>query len=435
MGAGAGAGLLVATGCGVGAASTPEAVAEVAAGGGAQYTGPPVELGFWNGFTGGDGDVMRQLVRQFSSQHENIDVSMVTIQWVDYYQKVPAAVAAGQGPDVGVMHVDQLGTNAAHGVIIPLDAVAETLNLEESNFASVPWEAGVYRGRRYGIPLDTHPLGLYYNKAVMEEAGLDPGSPPRTRAEYMQALEQMKEIDIRGSWVPPSLFTGWHWFASLLWQFGGSLYNEDATRATVDSEAGVEALSWMVGLIKEGYSPANVAQDGDVIALQNGQNAFNWNGIWWINGMEAVPELEWGAAPLPRIGTEKAAWANSHNLVIMNQAAENADKLQASAVFVDWISEHSLEWAKGGQVPVRTSVLESEGFRNLEWQPEFAKQLPYVHFEPTVPGIREVSENILFTAVNEAILLNQDPKSALEEAVRRANPLLERNRQKYGEGG
>ncbi len=123
-GASAGVGLLVVTGCGVGAASTPEAVAEVAAGGGAQYTGPPVELGFWNGFTGGDGQVMRQLVERFNSEHENIGVDMVTIQWVDYYQKVPAAVAAGQGPDVGVMHVDQLGTNAAHGVIIPLDAVA-----------------------------------------------------------------------------------------------------------------------------------------------------------------------------------------------------------------------------------------------------------------------------------------------------------------------
>ncbi len=427
-----GASLFVVAGCGVRAASNPVAVAEVAAGGGAQYTGPPVELGFWNGFTGGDGQVMRQLVQQFNSEHENIEVSMVTIQWVDYYQKVPAAVAAGQGPDVGVMHVDQLGVNAAHGVIIPLDSVAEMLGLKESDFAPVPWKAGVFQGKRYGIPLDTHPLGLYYNKTVMEKAGLDPSKPPRTREEYMQALEQIKDMGIKGSWVPPSLFTGWHWFVSLLWQFDGSLYNEDATRATVDSDAGVEALSWMVSLIKKGYSPANVAQDGDVIALQNGQNAFNWNGIWWINGMKAVPELEWGAAPLPRIGTEKAAWANSHNLVLMNQSTENANKLQASTVFVDWISRHSLEWAKGGQVPARNSVRESEEFANLEWQPEFAKQLPYLHFEPTVPGVREISDNILYTAVNKAILLQADPRSALKQAVSRANPLLERNRQKYG---
>ena len=306
--AGAGAGLLTLGGCGAGATGNAAAVGEVAAGGGAQYEGPPVQLGFWNGFTGGDGQVMRELVNRFNSEHENIDVSMVTIQWVDYYQKVPAAVAAEQGPDVGVMHIDQLGVNAVHGVIVPLDAVAETLNLQQSDFASVPWEAGVFRGERYGIPLDVHPLGLYYNKAVMDDAGLDPESPPQAREEYMQALQQIKDAEIEGSWIPPSLFTGWQWFVSLLWQFGGSLYNEDATRATVDSEAGVEALGWMVDLIKDGYSPANVAQDGDVIAFYNDQNAFNWNGIWTINEMKAIPELEWGTAPLPQIGTERAAW-------------------------------------------------------------------------------------------------------------------------------
>ena len=116
----------------------------------------------------------------------------------------------------------------------------------------------------------------------------------------------------------------------------------------------------------------------------------------------------------------------------MNQSQENADKLQASAVFVDWISENSLEWAKGGQVPARTKVRESEEFASLEHQSNFAEQLPYVRFEPAVPGVREISENVLFTAVNSAILLRQDPRSALRQAVRRANPLLERNKQKYG---
>lgn len=51
-----------------------------------------------------------------------------------------------------------------------------------------------------------------------------------------------------------------------------------------------------------------------------------------------------------------------------------------------------------------------------------------------MPGVLEISQNILFTAVNSAILLRQEPRSALKQAVRRANSLLERNKQKYGEG-
>lgn len=431
--ASAGTGLFVLSGCGANLQPKQEAAASAAAEGGAQYTGPPVDLGFWNGFTGGDGPVMRQLVQQFNSEHDNIQVNMVTMQWVDYYQKVPAAIAAGQGPDVGIMHIDQLATNAARGIIIPLGEVARSMGLQESEFATSVWKAGVYNGQRYGIPLDTHPLGFYYNKAVMEQAGLDPDSPPQTRDEYMDALKELKAAGIQGSWIPTNLFTGWHWFQSLLWQFGGALYNEDVTRATVDSDAGVDALSWMVDVIKEGYSPANVAQDGDVIAFQNGKNAFNWNGIWWINGFKAVPELEWGVAPLPQIGTEKAAWANSHNFVIYNHGEQNANKLQASKAFIDWVSQNSLKWAEGGQVPARTSVRESEGFADLEWQPEFAKQLPYLHFGPSAPGIVEIGEGILFSAVNSALLLRQDPKSALSEAANKATKLLERNQQKYGE--
>ena len=101
---------------------------------------------------------------------------MNTLQWADYYATLPAAVTAGKGPDIGIMHVDSVPTNAARRVIQPLDDVATALKLSEADFASVPWQAGLYKEQRYAIPLDVHPLGFFYNKAVMEKAGLDPRS-------------------------------------------------------------------------------------------------------------------------------------------------------------------------------------------------------------------------------------------------------------------
>ena len=85
------------------------------------YDGPAVDLQFWNGFTGGDGPFMRDMVSKFNQEHQNINVKMVVQQWGDYYQKVPQAGASGRGPDVGVMHADTLGTNAALNVILPVD--------------------------------------------------------------------------------------------------------------------------------------------------------------------------------------------------------------------------------------------------------------------------------------------------------------------------
>jgi multiple sugar transport system substrate-binding protein len=329
------------------------------------------------------------------------------------------------------MYADQLATNAARAVIIPLDDVANALGLKEGDFAPVVWNAGIYNNQRYGIPLDMHPFGLYYNKTLMEKAGLDPNKPPQTSEEYVAALQEFKKSGIQGSWVSPFLFTGTFQWQSMLWQFGGDLYNEDVTKATFNSDAGVEALTWMVDLVKNGHSPKNVAQDAENVAFQNDKNALLWNGIWMINIYKQVKGLEWGVAPVPQIGPEKGVWANSHNIVIMNKQPLDDNKVQASKVFINWISQRSIEWAKAGQVPARRSVRESQEFNALEEQAQLAQQVPYMHFVPPVPGIADVQTTTFELAVNEAVLLKKEPKAALDEAASRADQLLEENRQKY----
>lgn len=432
LGAGAGASFVL-VGCGGGGPqNNPGAQGGGGGDGGKTYDGPKVELAFWNGFTGGDGPYMRQLVEDFNSEHDNIEVSMNVMEWADFYAKVPSAVASGKGPDVAVVQLDQLATQAARNVVIPLDDVAKTLDLQKSDFAPAVWDAGIYKGQRYGIPLDVHPLGLYYNKGVMERGGLDPNKPPQTRDDYMAALEELKGQGIQGSWVSPFLFTGGLQFRSLLWQFGGEPFSEGATKATFNSDAGVDALTWMVDLVKNEYSPKNVAQDAEFVAFQNGDNALHWNGIWQINYFKnEVEGLEWGVAPLPQIGTEKAAWASSHNFTVMRQRTPDDNKLQASKVFINWISENSIEWAKGGQIPARNSVRESQAFKDLKEQSQFAKQISYVRFLPRTPGIGDVQTQTLDTAVNEAVLLKKQPKEALDDAAAKADKLLEENRQKY----
>jgi multiple sugar transport system substrate-binding protein len=316
-------------------------------------------------------------------------------------------------------------------VIIPLDDVASNLGLQESDFAPLVWKAGEYNNKRYGIPLDMHPFGLYYNKALMEEAGLDPDSPPQTRDEYEAALEEFKRSGIQGSWVSPFLFTGGLTWECLLFQFGGSLYNEDVTKAVFNSDAGVEALEWLVGLVENEYSPSDIAQDAELEAFQQGKNALHWNGIWQINAFKEEEALDWGVAPVPQIGSEKGVWSGSHNFVIMNQQPLDDNKVQASKVFINWISEKSIEWAKAGQIPARKNVRDSEEFQNLPEQSTLAQQLDYVNFVPPVPGIGDVQPTTFEQAVNEAIIGKKEPKEALDEAASRADQLLEENRQKY----
>jgi multiple sugar transport system substrate-binding protein len=426
LGLAAGSGAAVAlSACGGGSG------AEDSSQGGKTYDGPKVDLDFWNGFTGGDGPFMKQLVEDFNAEHDNIAVKMTTYEWETYYEKVPGAVASGKAPEIGIMHVDSLATNAARGVIQPLDDVAEALELTAGDFATPVWDAGVYKDSRYGIPLDMHPLGMFYNKSVLDKAGLDADAPPQTADDMADALDKLKKAKVEGMWMSPFPFTGSQTFQSLLWQFGGDLFTDGAKDPAFAEDAGVQALSWMTDLVNDGHSPKDVGQDADVVAFQNGKTAFNWNGIWQINTYSGVKDLEWGVAPLPQIGSQPAAWAGSHNFVLLKQREPDTNKQAASKVFINWISGKSIDWAKGGQVPARNSVRESKEFADLTSQATFAEQVDYLRFAPAVAGITDTMPHIE-KAINQAVLLKKDPGAALADAADKAAKVLEENREKYG---
>ncbi|SIN22529.1 ABC transporter substrate-binding protein [Micromonospora cremea] len=426
LGLGAAASLTLA-GCGGGDSSSGPA----AGNGGKEYTGPKVDLKLWNGFTGGDGEIFKALVNQFNTEHKNIAVTVATYQWEDYYNKLPGAASSGNGPDIAVMHMDQLATFAARGVITELDDVAKNLELAEADFAPTVWKGGLYNNKRYGIPLDMHPLGFYYNKTVMQKAGLDPNKPPTTKDEYVAALAELKKAGVQGFWVSPFQFTGGMTFYSLLNQWGGTLFDADVAKATFNSDPAVEACTWLVDMIKQGYSPANVGQDADYLAFKSGKNAFTWNGIWQINDLKKSPEVQWGVAPLPQIGSKPAAWANSHNFTIVKQRANDANKVSGAKVFINWLSEHSLDWAKGGQVPARKAVREGAEFKALPEISSLAPELEYAAFPPAAPGLGEVMTTF-YNSFNEAALGKKSPKQALDDGVAKANKQLEDNRKKYG---
>ena len=425
VGAMAGAGLVIMSGCG--GSTGPQ----TGGGGGAGYSGPSVKLDFWNGLTGGDGPYMVKLIERFNSQNENIKVEMSAIEWDVFYQKLPSAISVGRGPQVALMQSFYVPTFAARNIIMPLDDVAQSLGLKASDFTPAVWEAGAYEGQRYGIPLDVWPYALYYNKTVMEKGGLDPDKPPQTGDEFISALEQLKAEGIEGWWIEPTWPTVSWLFQSLIPQFGGSLFNEDLTEATINSEPNLEVLTWLTDIVEEGYSPKNVGTDTDDVAFHNDKSAFMWIGPWQINFWKQYKDLEWGVTTVPKVGAEKGTWAGSHNFIIPQQRNQDPNELQASKVFINWIGENSAEWAEAGQVPARESVRETQAFQSLKEQNVFAEELPYVHFSPKLPGFDDIDRNALAPALNQALLLTKEPKSALDEANERANELLKESRETY----
>src|SRR3954454_15850466 len=392
------------------------------------YSGPAVTLSYWNGFTGGDGPFMTKMVQQFMKENPKITIKANTVQWAQYYQRMPAAVTAGKGPDVGAMHLDQLATNAARKVIVPVDDLAKSLGLTEADFTPEVWQAGIYKGARYGIPLDVHSLAMYYNTDQFKKAKVE--AAPKDDASLQDALSKLKGAGIPSPFWMPTRWPAHLMFLSLLWQNEGEPYAADGSKATFDSDAGVKALTWMRSIVDKGYSPENVAIDSQYVAFKNQKLAVTWDGIWQINDLNAA-KLPYELATLPVIGSTNAVWANSHNFYLTKQASQAPNRLQAAKVFVDWISKKSAEWAGAGMVPARKSVRETPAVQNSTQGP-IAKEIAQLKFLPPVPGLGDVQAQTLEIAVANAILGKQDPAAALKDAASKATKLMQANQKKFG---
>ncbi len=393
-----------------------------------EYTGPAIEISYWNGFTGGDGPFMQAMVEEFNAAHDNITVVNNTLPWGDFYSTLPTAVGVGEGADVGVMHNDQLPTFAARGVIVSLDDLAVTLGLTGDDFTEDVWQATEYQGARVGIPLDVHSLAMYYNTEHFEKAGIT--SVPNNAASFEDALKKLQAAGYSTPFWMPNRWPSHLMNLSLQWQFGGSAWGADGTTAEFANEAGVKALEWQRSIIEKGYSPNDVAGDSQYIAFKNGETSITWDGIWQINDLQNSG-MPFGVAAIPTIGTQPGVWASAHNFFMTSQAAADPNKALASKVFIAWMSEKSGDWAGSGMIPARVSVRNSGVLDNLPQGP-VAAEIAAMRFLPAVPGIGGVQGQTLEVAVSNGVLGLENIMTALQAAQDQANALLEENRLQFG---
>lgn len=424
-----GAAVALAACSGNGAGSAQNNNSQVQAG---AYNGPKVTVTFWNGWTGGAApQIVPKLVAEFNSSHKNIEIKDVPMQWGDISSKMPLAINQGKGPDLAVAHGDDIATYAAQGLLVKADDIVKSLGYSDGDFPAGLLKDGNYNGSQYGIPWSVTPVGLYVNKDVLTKAGIDATKLPTDGASYDAALAALKAKGVQGEWVDGFVFTGTYEFESLFWQYGGQLFNDDVSKATFNSDAGVSALTHMVDTISKGYSPKNVAQDGNINALIAGKTAFNWNGVWQTTN-SALLKTNWTAVPVPQIGTQKAVWSSSTHWIFPNNKGQDKNKTAAAATFVQWMNQHSADWVQTGELPAANSVRNDPALvQKYPALKAFMDELPYAHYETVAPGIGS-AEATITTAVNEAVLGKKSPKQALDDAVKQADKILAQNKAQYG---
>jgi len=138
---------------------------------------------WWDFLGGGDGIRMKKLIADFNAEHKDtIEIQGTTLDWgVPFYTKVQTSAAVGEGPDIMTYHASRIPLAIDQGTLTEITADdLKTIGLGEADFAPATWGA-VHGadGKLYALPFDTHPIVLYYNKTLLEKAGLigDNGLP------------------------------------------------------------------------------------------------------------------------------------------------------------------------------------------------------------------------------------------------------------------
>ncbi|MDG9703372.1 extracellular solute-binding protein [Streptomyces sp. DH37] len=393
-------------------------------------------LRFWHLFGGGDGVNMQTMLDAYRAAHPEIALQASTLQWgAPYYTKLGMAGAGGRAPEVAALHLARLPGFGPGRLLDPfdLDLLAEH-GVTAGDFPADLWRRGRIGGAQYAVPLDTHPMVLYYNTDICRRAGLlgrdGKLRPVRGTEEFAAALRAAGKVTGKPGLAVETLGAGtigpWRVFSTFYSQTGGTLLDETATRITIDDGKALKVLRFMRRLTEEGLAHRRLDYNGTVGVFGGGETAFLLNGEWEVSTFANL-DLPFSMTRVPNLFGRPTAQADSHCFVLPHQRDRGGAGNEAAHAFVAWMLRNTVEWAKGGHVPAYLPTLEKPGYLDLEPQSEYRSVIDDVVLDPPAWFAGSASAMwIELGAVLSGVLTgSRTPQEALDEARSRLQALLD----------
>ncbi|GAA2875728.1 sugar ABC transporter substrate-binding protein [Nonomuraea rubra] len=209
----------------------------------------------------------------------------------------------GNAPDVILLDNPAVSTLADAGMLTAMSDFGLEVNRFDKNLIA----AGELDGKTYGIPIGANTLALYYNKKILDDAGVDPA----TIKDWASLNAALKKVKAAGK--KPITFAaigteeGSFQFLPWFWGAGAQL-------TQLDSPQAVEALQLWSSWLKDGLAPNSVISNSQNTTWEEfltGDFAFAENGTWQINsaakadfptGIVQIPGKDGGTAATPTGG-------------------------------------------------------------------------------------------------------------------------------------
>jgi len=385
----------------------------------------PVTVNFWHTYNADSPEaqtVANILIPRFEAEHPGIVVQQFAIPYDSLHQKLLTAAAGGDLPDVVRADLSWVPELAKIGVLSPLSSEMSDFKSYAKLVYPGTLATNYYKGRYYGLPLDTNTQVLFWNKAVFAKAKIS--KAPATFAELVADAPKLKKV---GAYVFADSGTGGWSSLPWIWSGGGDITNATFTKSTgfLNSKKTIAAVQMLVDLYKHGYIPNLITKNksamGTSDGLPKGKYATVLGGPWMYPIWKSqYPKFPINDALVPAGLGGHVSVVGGEDVVMMATTQQKAASLEFIRYMLstDW----QLSMAKVGQFPVRKDV--AAILPSIQpYYARFAEQLKTA--KPRIPsGNWAQIDQILDDQIQKALNGHMTVKAALDSAAKQIDPLL-----------
>ncbi|NMB23966.1 MAG: ABC transporter substrate-binding protein [Firmicutes bacterium] len=395
-------------------------------------------ISFWHNFGGLEKEVVDSMIETWNRANPDIQVegTYVSAQGrggLVLQEKLLTAIAGGTPPDVAYFNRHSTASWAVRDSFVSLNSYMEASGLNSDDYLPFALKESTWKGNVYSLPFNTDTRGLFWNKEMFAEVGLDPETPPTNIEQLDLYAEKLTKLDARGRlerigfvpWRAQGLFYTW------ALSFGGQVYDEVNQKCTATDPKIIEMLHWMQSYSKkydiskiDTFSSAFGAQEQN--PLYTGQVAMEINGVWELASIERyAPNLQFGVShiPYPHSG-RNATYSGGWSVVIPRGAKHPEEAFE----FARWFAGEEGQYiycSNTSSIPTNVGTIERlQETATPNWQ-MFLDLLSVASGRPVTPEIDLLKQE---DAINYDLVihLKKTPEQAMADLEAKVNKAMER---------
>lgn len=321
--------------------------------------GAQTKLNVWFAVSGDSGEAFKALLEKYKAANSDVALEYsYSGNYGDTATKVSAALISNTAPDVALMAAGPLYTGARNDYFI--ESKINDADFNKDDIYPGVWDYAKYNGRICAVPYGISTPVLYYNKAILEKAGISLKTPPKTWADLLQLA---KTAQAKGNITGTPDFWGFD-VTDVAWLFKTMLYQNENSVISVKGSAilpafnddkAVEVATFWKKLIDEKVMPVGQHANAEKKFLA-GNLAFLVATSARITRWSQDPNMKVGAIPMPYFKRPSVA-LGGNVLIILSRDQKTKEAAWKLVKFLASTENQTTFALKTGYLPIRKSGL------------------------------------------------------------------------------